>query len=433
MRFLERPSRTYQAPDSAGGGEIDSSSSPSGTTAAPTEPNETLGSYFRGRIDGIKGGDLGSIPIIVGIILIAIYFQSRNENFLTSGNFVNLVVQAAPYAVIGMGVVFVLLLGEIDLSIGFVSGVGGVIMALLLLPDGNQVSTPVAIAAAISAGVAIGLLQGVLFAKVGIPSFVVTLAGLLGWNGVVLLLIGSRGTVVIQDEFIIGISNNSLSNMGGWLVVEGAVLLYAVLQYLAVRTRAKAGLPNVPISLILIRIAVLAIAGAIVVSVLNETRGVPYVGVLVIALMLVGTYVTDKTRFGRHVYAVGGNVEASRRAGISIDRIRISVFMISGGMAALGGIVLASRLSSVDTGAGGGSILLLSIAAAVIGGTSLFGGRGTVRSAVIGAIVIASIDNGLGLLNVSAGTKYVVTALVLLAAVTVDSLARKGRESSGRA
>jgi D-xylose transport system permease protein len=433
MRFLRSPSRTYEAPDGVATGEIDSSSSPSGTTGAPTEENETLGSYFRGRIDGIKGGDLGSIPIVIGIIIIAIYFQARNDNFLTSGNFVNLVVQAAPFAVIGMGVVFVLLLGEIDLSIGFVSGVGGVIMALLILPDGSQVSTPVAIAAAIATGVAIGLLQGVLFAKVGIPSFVVTLAGLLGWNGVVLLLIGSRGTVVIQDDFINGIANDSLSKMAGWLVVEGAVLLYALLQFSAVRSRAKAGLPNVPMSLILIRIAALAIAGAIVVAVLNETRGVPYVGVLVIVLMLIGTYVTDRTRFGRHVYAVGGNVEASRRAGISIDRIRISVFMISGGMAALGGIILASRLSSVDTGAGGGSILLYSIAAAVIGGTSLFGGRGTVRSAVLGAIVIASIDNGLGLLNVSAGTKFVVTGLVLLAAVTVDSLSRKGRESSGRA
>lgn len=437
MRFLRSPSRTYEAPDGVAGGqiedEVESGNSPAGTMGAATEQNETLGSYFRGRIDGIKGGDLGSIPIVVGIIIIAIYFQARNENFLTSGNFVNLVVQAAPFAVIGMGIVFVLLLGEIDLSVGFVSGVGGVIMALLLIPDGSQVSVPVAIAAAISAGVVIGLIQGLLFAKVGIPSFVVTLAGLLAWNGVVLLLIGARGTVVIQDDFINGIANNSLSKVAGWVVIEGAVLLYALLQYLAVRSRKKAGLPNVPWSLILLRIAGLAIGGAVVVYVLNETRGVPYVGVLVIVLMLIGTYVTDRTRFGRHVYAVGGNVEASRRAGIGIDGIRIAVFMISGGMAALGGIILASRLSSVDTGAGGGSILLYSIAAAVIGGTSLFGGRGTVRSAVLGAIVIASIDNGLGLLNVSAGTKFVVTGLVLLAAVTVDSLSRKGRESSGRA
>jgi D-xylose transport system permease protein len=216
--------------------------------------------------------------------------------------------------------------------------------------------------------------------------------------------------------------------------VEGAVLVYALLQYLAVRNRAKAGLPNLPISLILLRIGVLAALGAVVVIVANSAtnRGLPYVGLLLIALMLVLTFVTDRTRFGRHVYAVGGSVEAARRAGIRVDAIRIAVFGISGTMAALGGIILASRLSSVDTNAGGGTILLYSIAAPVIGGTSLFGGHGTIRSALLGAVVIASIDNGLGLLNTTAGTKYVVTALVLLAAVSVDSLSRKGRVASGR-
>ncbi len=199
------------------------------------------------------------------------------------------------------------------------------------------------------------------------------------------------------------------------------------------RSRSKAGLPNVPTSLILLRVATLAIVGAIVVLVVNSSRGLPYVGVLMVALMLIGTFVTDRTRFGRYVYALGGSVEASRRAGIRVDWVRIAVFGISGMMAAMGGIILASRLSSVDTNAGGGSILLYSIAAAVIGGTSLFGGRGTVRSAILGAIVIASIDNGLGLLNVTAGTKFIVTGLVLLAAVTVDSLSRKGRAASGRA
>lgn len=414
-------------------GPIESTDAPSGVPTAPVVENETLGTYFRGRIEGIRAGDLGSLPIIVGIILIAVYFQYRNDKFLTAGNFVNLIVQMAPIAVIGMGIVFVLLLGEIDLSVGFVSGVGGVITALLLNPDGNQTSAAVAITVAISAGMTIGLIQGVLFAKVGIPSFVVTLAGLLAWNGVVLLLIGSRGTVVIQDDFVDGIANNTMSHLACWIVIEGAVALYALNQFIAVRTRRKAGLPNVPWSLIGLRIGLLAAGGAILTIVVNSSRGMPYVGVLMIALMLIGTFITDRTSFGRHVYAVGGNVEASRRAGIRVDGIRIAVFVISGGMAALGGIILASRLLSVDTNSGGGSILLYSIAAAVIGGTSLFGGRGTVRSAILGAIVIASIDNGLGLLNVSAGTKYVVTGLVLLAAVTVDSLSRKGRESSGRA
>jgi D-xylose transport system permease protein len=405
-----------------------------GGDAALLEPDATLGTYVRGRIEALKNGDLGSVPIIVGIVIIAIYFQTRNDQFLSAGNFVNLIAQMAAIAVIGMGIVFVLLLGEIDLSVGYVSGVGGVICALLLLPDGNQVSPAVAIIAALGAGAVIGITQGLIFAKIGIPSFVVTLAGLLGWNGVVLLLIGDRGTVPIQSPFVNGIANDYLSPTAAWLSVEGAVLVYALLQYLAVRNRAKAGLPNLPISLILLRIGVLAAVGAVVVIVANSAtnRGLPYVGLLLIALMLVLTFVTDRTRFGRHVYAVGGNVEAARRAGIRVDAIRIAVFGISGTMAAMGGIILASRLSSVDTNAGGGTILLYSIAAPVIGGTSLFGGHGTIRSALLGAVVIASIDNGLGLLNTTAGTKYVVTALVLLAAVSVDSLSRKGRVASGR-
>ncbi len=414
---------------------VETEAVPATSDAALHEPDATLATYARARIDALKTGDLGSLPIIVGILVIAIYFQARNDQFLSAGNFVNLIAQMAAIAIIGMGIVFVLLLGEIDLSIGFVSGVGGVITALLLVDDGNAVSPAVAILVALSAGLSIGILQGLIFAKVGIPSFVVTLAGLLGWNGAVLLLIGDRGTVPIQNTFVNGIANDYLSDAGAWLAVEGAVLIYAGLQYLAVRQRAKAGLPNLPLSLILLRIGVLAVLGAIVVVVANsaENRGLPYVGLLLIALMLVLTFVTDRTRFGRYVYAVGGNVEAARRAGIRVDRIRIAVFGISGLMAALGGIILASRLSSVDTNAGGGTILLYSIAAPVIGGTSLFGGRGTIRSALLGAVVIASIDNGLGLLNTTAGTKYIVTALVLLAAVSLDSISRKGRTNSGRA
>jgi D-xylose transport system permease protein len=404
-----------------------------GTPAVLLDDDATLGTYVRDRVDGLKNGDLGSLPIVLGIVAISIYFQSRNANFLTAGNFVNLIAQMAAIAIIGMGIVFVLLLGEIDLSIGYVSGVGGVIAALLLVPDGNQSSVVVAIAAALAAGALIGIIQGTLFAKVGIPAFVVTLAGLLGWNGVVLLLIGSRGTVSIQNPFVNGIANDSLSHAWAWIAVEGAVVLYAVIQALAVRTRRNAGLPNLPMSLIILRIVTLAVLGGIIVAVANSSRGLPYVGVLLIVLMLIGTFVTDRTKFGRYVYAVGGNVEAARRAGIRVDAIRIAVFGISGTMAALGGIVLASRLSSVDTNAGGGSILLYSIAAPVIGGTSLFGGRGTIRSALLGAVVIASIDNGLGLLNTTAGTKFIVTGLVLLAAVSVDSISRKGRTASGRA
>jgi len=401
--------------------------------SAEIDEPTTLTGFARRWWVGVRGGDLGSLPIVIGIFLIAIYFQSRNSNFLTAGNFVNLLIQLAPFAVIGMGIVFVLLLGEIDLSVGFVSGVGGVIVALLLQPDGNQVSVVVAILLALGAGATIGLIQGTLFAKVGIPSFVVTLAGLLAWNGVVLLLIGSAGTVTVQDKFVNGIANDFLPEATSWIVLMGSVGIYAVIQLVAARSRAKAGLPKAPMTLIAFRVGALGVAAALVAYVANQNRGVPYIAILLLALLVFWTFIAERTRFGRHVYAVGGNAEASRRAGIAIDRIRILVFMISGTMAAMGGIILASRLSSVDTNAGGGSILLYSIAAAVIGGTSLFGGRGTVKSAVLGAIVIAMIDNGLGLLNVSAGTKFVVTGLVLLAAVTIDSVSRRRAAASGRA
>ncbi|MDQ5808816.1 MAG: ABC transporter permease [Actinomycetota bacterium] len=396
-------------------------------------PRETVAIYARRWWDNVRSGDLGSLPIIVGLILIAIIFQSQNDRFLTSGNFVNLMVQGAAFATIAMGVVFVLLLGEIDLSIGYVSGVAGVICTLLLLPDGNEVAPAVALALALGAGLAIGTLHGLIITKVGVPSFVVTLAGLLAWNGVVLLLIGSRGTVILQDDFIIGFANDFLSDGMAWLLVLVAVGAYAGVQLNGLRKRAKSGLPNDPLLIVGARIAGLALALAAVVYVCNDDRGVPYVAVLVGALLVFWTWVARRTKFGRYVYAVGGNQEAARRAGIDVDRIKIIVFAICSLMAALGGIILASRLRSVDTNAGGGSILLYSIAAAVIGGTSLFGGRGHIKSALLGALVIASIDNGLGLLGLGSGEKFVITGGVLLLAVTVDSVSRRGRESRGRA
>jgi D-xylose transport system permease protein len=409
------------------------SASPPPVVPKAAEPPESLSEYARRWIRDVRSGELGSLPIIVGIVLIAIYFQARNENFLTAGNIVNLIVQMASFAVIGMGITWVLLIGEIDLSIGFVSGVGGVIVAKLLLPGGSSIPTAVALLAGLGAGLAIGMIQGAIFARLGVPSFVVTLAGLLIWNGVVLLLIGSSGTVVIQDKFVNGIANDFLSDGAAWIVLEGAVAAYAAVQILGIRSRRKAGVPTDPLLIVAIRVAALAILVGAVIAIVNSNRGVPYVGLLVAALLMFWTYVAKKTRFGRHVYAVGGNAEAARRAGINVNMIRVACFGISGLMAALGGVILASRLSSVDTNAGGGDILLNSIAAAVIGGTSLFGGRGEIKGAVLGAVVIASIANGLGLLNVSSGTKFVVTGLVLLGAVMLDSISRKGREQSGRA
>jgi D-xylose transport system permease protein len=398
-----------------------------------TAPTATLGAYGKRWVDNVRGGELGSLPIILGLLIICVVFQVQNDRFLTAGNFVNLMVQGAAYALVAMGIVFVLLLGEIDLSVGFVSGVAGVITALLLLPDGSQVPTGVAIAAALGSGLAIGTLHGLLFAKIGIPSFVVTLAGLLAWNGVVLLLIGSRGTVVLQDDFVIGFANDFLPHSTAWVLVLATVGAYALVQVWGLSKRSAAGLPNDPLLIVALRIAGLLVALAFVVWVVNQDRGLPYVAVLVGVLLVFWTYVLRRTRFGRHVYAIGGNEEAARRAGINVDRIKVACFAICSLMAAVGGIVLASRLRSVDTNAGGGAILLYSIAAAVIGGTSLFGGRGHIKSALLGALVIASIDNGLGLLGLSSGTKFVVTGLVLLLAVAVDSISRKGRASSGRA
>ncbi|MBA2514072.1 MAG: ABC transporter permease [Solirubrobacterales bacterium] len=400
-------------------------------TAAPA--GQGVGDYARRWWSDVRAGELGSLPIIIGLVIIAIVFQSQNDRFLTSGNFVNLIVQAAAITTIGMGVVFVLLLGEIDLSVGYVSGVAGVLCALLLLPDESALPAGFAILAALAAGVVIGTLHGLLITKVGIPSFVVTLAGLLGWNGVVLLLIGQRGTVVLQDDFVIGLSNNFLTDSTALIAALVAVGLYAGVLLISRRSRQAAGLPNDPPVLLALRVAGLAVILFGVVLFANQDRGIPYVLVLLAVLFLFWTFVLNRTRFGRHVYAVGGNAEAARRAGINVDRIKIQVFAICSLMAALGGIILASRLRSVDPGAGGGQILLYSIAAAVIGGTSLFGGRGNIKSAVLGALVIASIDNGLGLLGLSSGTKFVVTGLVLLAAVTVDSVSRKGRAQSGRA
>ncbi len=396
-------------------------------------PRDTVAAYARRWWVDVKSGELGSLPIIVGLIIIAIVFQTQNDRFLTAGNFVNLIVQTAPYALIAMGVTFVLLLGEIDLSIGFVSGVGGVMMALLLAPDGNQLATTPALILCVLAGLGIGVFHGLIITKIGVPSFVVTLAGLLAWNGVVLLLIGSRGTVILQNDFVIGLANDFMSPGVAWILVIACVALYAGVQLVRMRSRRKAGLANDPVLIVGLRIAALAAVLAVVVAVANSDRGVPYVGIVVGALYIVWTYVLDRTRFGRHIYAVGGNQEAARRAGINVDNVKIACFALCSLMAVIGGIILASRLRSVDTNTGGGQALLYPIAAAVIGGTSLFGGRGTMKAALLGALVMIGIDNGLGLLGLSSGTKFVVTGGVLLLAVSVDSISRRGRAQSGRA
>jgi len=400
----------------------------------PSTPEDSIGQYARRWWTDVKSGELGSLPIVIGLILIAIIFQSQNSQFLTAGNFVNLIVQMAAITIIGMGIVFVLLLGEIDLSVGYVSGVAGVTTALLMNPDGHNVfGAGPAIFVALAVGLSIGIGQGLIITKIGVPSFVVTLAGLLAWNGVVLLLIGDKGTVIIQNSVVVGFANDFLPAATAWTVLVAGIALYAGILMNGDRTRRKAGLPTEPIALFALRVGGLAVAGAVVVGFANADRGIPYVFLVITGLYILWTFVLNRTRFGRHIYAVGGNAEAARRAGINVDNVKIACFGICSMMAALGGIVLASRLRSIDTNSGGGTILLYSIAAAVIGGTSLFGGRGHIKSAVLGALVIASIDNGLGLLGLSSGTKFVITGLVLLAAVAVDSFSRRGRAQAGRA
>jgi D-xylose transport system permease protein len=408
------------------------------TVAAPppeaaTGGTNTVGAYARRWWVDVKSGELGSLPIVLGLIIICLVFQTQNDRFLTAGNFVNLIVQTAPYAVIAMGVTFALLLGEIDLSIGFVSGVGGVLTAILLTPDGNELPTFIVMVIVLAAGLGIGTFHGLIITKIGVPSFVVTLAGLLAWNGVVLLLIGSRGTVILQNDFVIGLANNFMAPGAAWVLAIACIALYAAVQLTRAVNRRRAGLQTDPTLIVGLRIAGVAAALIIVVVVCNQDRGLPYVALVVGGLFLIWTYVLNRTRFGRHIYAVGGNAEAARRAGINVDNVRIACFAFCSFMAVIGGIILASRLRSVDTNTGGGQALLYPIAAAVIGGTSLFGGRGTMKAAILGALVMLSIDNGLGLLGLSSGTKFVLTGGVLLLAVTVDSISRRGRAQSGRA
>lgn len=376
----------------------------------------------------LGGGELGSLPIVVGLLLLTIIFAVLNPAFLTPRNFVNLIVQMAPLALIAVGIVFVLLIAEVDLSVGYLSGVGSVVLARLLTENGLH--WILAVSVVLLVGITVGYIQGTLVAKVGLPSLIVTLAGLVGWNGVVLILIGGRGTVTISDDAIVGIASTFLSPTVAYPIMAVFVVGYGVIQQRRRASRAASNLPLEPIAVTGLRIA--GVAALTFGSVLYASlgRGFPLVGVILLVAVAAFTVVLQRTTFGRHVMAVGGNPEAARRAGINVDRIRISCFMISAGMAAMGGIVLASRLRSVDTNAGGGQIELNAIAAAVIGGTSLFGGRGTIAAALFGALVIQGVDNGMGLLGLSSGVKFTVTAAVLLVAVLVDSVARRGRQGA---
>jgi len=401
--------------------------------------DDSVGGYVRGYVNRVRGGDLGALPAVAGIVVLTILFTVlRPDTFPTPLNITNLLVQAVPISLLAMGLVFVLLLGEIDLSAGVVSGVCAAVMAVLL--DRHGVEWYWAVLAAVVTGMVIGLFTGVLVSVVRIPSFVVTLALFLGWQGVTLRIIGQGGTVPVRNSVIVGFTNSSMSTTWGWILAVVVILLFAALQLNRWRVQRARHLASQPLAIVLARIGVIAVVTLATTWVLNLNRalnpnivlaGVPYAIPVVVVLLLVLTFVLMRTRFGRHVYAVGGNSEASRRAGINVTRIRILVFALSSTMAAVSGIAAASRLSSVDPGAGGGNTLLYAVAAAVIGGTSLFGGRGRVRDAVLGGLVIAIIANGLGLLGVEAYLNFIITGAVLLLAASVDALARRRAASTG--
>jgi len=397
-------------------------------------PNDTFGDVLADWWRRIKVGDLGSLPIIVGLLIIFVIFYTLQPLFFSPRNFVNLLLQMAGITTIAIGVVFVLLIGEIDLSIGYVSAVAAVTSVLLLRLDGPALPWPAAIGIALLAVILIGFLQGWIITRTGAHSFVVTLAGLLVWSGVVLIMTtvySTAGTIVIQDETVIGIANDYLPAMWGWALwaVTNVVFIYSrIARYRALQ---RQNLATGPVSLLILQILFVAAITGGAVWYANQDRGVPVVFIIVLFFLLFWTLIADRTRFGRYVYAVGGNQEAARRAGINVNRIRVSVFMITSFMAGVGGIILASRLRSVDTATGGGNLMLNAIAAAVIGGTSLFGGVGFVMSALLGGLIIASVENGMGLLGLPSGVKFVVNGLVLLAAVLIDALSRRRRESSG--
>ncbi|GAA0577560.1 sugar ABC transporter permease [Actinomadura livida] len=388
----------------------------------------------------LKAGELGALPALIGLASLFVLFTFlKPDTFLSTGNIANLSTQALPITILAMGLVFVLLVGEIDLSAGVASGLCAALMAKLLVEGGQP--WYVAVISAIAAGIIIGTAIGWLVAILRIPSFVVSLAFFLGLQGITLWLIGEGGTVPVRDEVIVALATRNMPIWLGWTLAVACAVGYTATQLLRWQRQHARHLHSKPIELVLIQCGVVAavLLGATYVlsldraaSPLIELAGIPWGVPLVGTLLIVCTFILGRTSFGRHIYAVGGNAEAARRAGINVVRIRISVFMIGSGLAAISGILAASRLNSVAVSAGAGNTLLYAVGAAVIGGTSLFGGRGKARDAVFGGLVIATIENGLGLLGTKAYLSFLITGVVLLLAASMDALARRRRSNVGR-
>jgi D-xylose transport system permease protein len=450
--------------------------------------SQSTGEAVRDYFARLRGGELGSLPALLGVVVLLIVFSSLADTFLTLGNIANLLQQGASIVTIAMGLVFVLLLGEIDLSAGTASGVCASVMALHLIKGGNLLGgmgdtvfylfcgllalaavlaavmriwagTALSVVAlaialigvpanpwvemllAVCVGTAIGCITGFLVARVGIPSFVVTLALFLAWGGVILQLIGQGGTLGLRDDVIFSVANGNLNTAGSWALFVLGAGGYAAVVLGRHFSRLRKGLVALPTPMVLVKVGVVLVLAAVATYALTLNRsksdlvvitGVPFVVPIVLVLLVIGTFVLERTRYGRHVYAVGGNKEAARRAGINVSQIRMSVFVIASSLAAVGAIIYSSKVGSVDPNAGGGNTLLMAVGAAVIGGTSLFGGKGKMRDAVIGGAVLAIIQNGMGLLDQPAAVVFIVTGLVLLLAASVDALSRRRAASAAR-
>jgi D-xylose transport system permease protein len=402
------------------------------TTHATLE-KETLKGAASNYLSRVKAGDIGSLPAVLGLVSLVAVFGAMSEYFLTNRNFANLLTQAAPVMVIAMGLVFVLLLGEIDLAAGYASGVCGAVLVLLVTNHGWSWYT--ALAASIAVGALLGTMIGTLVSRLGIPSFVVTLAAFLAFQGILLLLAGEGGTIPIADKTILAVENSNLSPTQGWILWAVTSALYVAGGLNRINSRRRAGLVVELTQLWAMKTtALLVITGLAVfqlnqergLSATNSTKGVPIVAPLILLILVAGTFLLSRTAFGRHIYAVGGNAEAARRAGINVKRVRTVAFVLCSSLAAVAGMLFASRMNSISPSTGGSSTLLYAVGAAVIGGVSLFGGKGRMRDAILGGLVVAVIDNGMGLLGYGAGIQFLVTGAVLLVSAGVDAISRRG-------
>jgi D-xylose transport system permease protein len=396
-----------------------------GTIAARMPSLRSTRDYLGGQVRRLGQGELESVRVLLGIAVIWTIFQIANDRYLSAINLSNLVLQLAAVATISIGVVLVLLLGEIDLSVGSVSGLAAAVMAVLSVKEG--LSPELAILVGLLVGTAIGLFNGFMVTIIGIPSFVVTLAGLIGWQGLHLAVLGDTGAINLPDNTITDLTSTFFEDGVGWTMAVIAIAAYAGAVLFSRTRRARAGLEVPPFGETLVKLVAVGAAVTAAVAILNQDRGVPLAALIVVVLMIVFSFLTERTQFGRHIFAVGGNAEAARRAGIRINRIRIIVFMLASTLAAAGGVLAASRLLAVNQQSGGSDLLLFAIAGPVVAGTSLFGGRGFVWSALLGALVIQSISNGMDLLALESDVKFMITGGVLLLAVTIDALTRRRR------